>query len=121
MASVEQTPATTNGAAGADKIAVENPATGELITTVPVMGAADLQAMAARARQAQPQWEAIGFEGRGRIMRRAQKWILDNAERVLETVVEESGKTYEDAQLADLGYTASALGFWAKEAGKYLA
>ena len=37
------------------------------------------------------------------------------------TVVSESGKTYEDAQLADLGYTVSALGFWAKEGPKYLA
>jgi acyl-CoA reductase-like NAD-dependent aldehyde dehydrogenase len=122
MASVEQrTPTDTNGAAAANTIAVENPATGELITTVPVLGGDECRAMAARAREAQPQWEAIGFEGRGRIMRRAQKWMLDNAERVLESVVAESGKTHEDAQLADLGYTVSALGFWAKEAAKYLA
>src|ERR1700749_172178 len=121
MASVEQTTtAETNGAA-ADTIAVENPATGELITTVPVLSAAELEAMAMRARQAQPQWEAIGFAGRARIKRRAQKWMLDNADRVLASVVRESGKTYEDAQLADLGYTVTALGFWAKEAAKSLA
>src|SRR5947209_13433646 len=124
MASVEQTTtdgsSQTNGAA-AHTISVENPATGELITTVPALGAEDLEAMAQRARLAAPQWVAIGFEGRARIVRRAQKWMLDNAERVLDCVVRESGKTYEDAQLADLGYTVSALGFWAKEAGKYLA
>ena len=121
MASVDQTTtAETNGAA-AHTIAVENPATGQLITTVPVLGAEELEAMARRARQAQPQWEAIGFDGRARIMRRAQKWMLDNADRVLDSVVRESGKTYEDAQLADLGYTVTALGFWAKEAAKYLA
>ncbi|HEY6524040.1 MAG TPA: aldehyde dehydrogenase family protein, partial [Solirubrobacteraceae bacterium] len=124
MGTVEQTkaggPDASNGAS-AHTIAVENPATGELITTVPVLGAAELEAMVLRARQAQPQWEAIGFDGRARIMRRAQKWMLDNADRVLDSVVRESGKTYEDAQLADLGYTVTALGFWAKEAGKYLA
>ena len=54
-------------------------------------------------------------------MRRAQKWMLDNADRVLDTVVSETGKTYEDAQVADFGYTVSALGFWAKEGPKYLA
>jgi acyl-CoA reductase-like NAD-dependent aldehyde dehydrogenase len=54
-------------------------------------------------------------------MRRAQKWMIDNAERVLDTVVSETGKTYEDAQLSDYGYTVTALGFWAKEAAKYLA
>ncbi len=102
-------------------IAVENPATGELITTISVLGADELGEMAARAREAQPQWEAIGFDGRARIMRRAQKWMLDNAGRVLDTVVSETGKTHEDAQLADLGYTVSALGFWAKEGPKYLA
>src|ERR1700733_11989738 len=122
MASVEQdTPVDTNGARASATIGVDNPATGERITTVPVLGAAELAAMAARAREAQPQWEAIGFEGRARVMRRAQKWMLDNAERVLECVVGETGKTYEDAQLADLGYTVSALGFWAKEGPKYLA
>src|SRR6185437_5111131 len=121
MGTVEQThPAESNGAT-AHTIAVENPATGQVITTVPVQGTEELQAMVARARQAQPQWEAIGFDGRARIMRRAQKWMLDNADQVLESVVRESGKTYEDAQLADLGYTVTALGFWAKEAAKYLA
>ena len=120
MSATQHEQAETNGSA-ARTIGVENPATGELITTIPVQGADELAAMAARAREAQPQWEAIGFEGRGRIMRRAQKWMFDNAQRVLETVVSETGKTYEDAQLADFGYTASALGFWAKEGPKYLA
>ena len=55
------------------------------------------------------------------MLRRAQKWMLDNAERIIEVVVSETGKTHEDAQLADLGYTVSALGFWAKEAPRYLA
>jgi acyl-CoA reductase-like NAD-dependent aldehyde dehydrogenase len=120
MASVQEHEADTNGAS-ANTIPVENPATGELITTIPVMGAAELAAMAGRAREAQPGWEALGYDGRGRIMRRAQKWMLDNSERVLDAVVAETGKTHEDAQIADFGYTVSALGFWAKEAAKYLA
>jgi acyl-CoA reductase-like NAD-dependent aldehyde dehydrogenase len=117
--SAQRTSASENGAT--NTIAVENPATGAIVSTVPVLGHADLQRMAAKAREAQPQWAAIGFPGRARVMRRAQKWILDNAERVLDTVVSETGKTYEDAQLADLGYAAVALGFWAKEAEGYLA
>jgi acyl-CoA reductase-like NAD-dependent aldehyde dehydrogenase len=102
-------------------ISVENPATGEAIGTVPLHGPDELDAIAQRARAAQPGWEAIGFEERGRVLRRAQKWMLDHAERIVQVVVSESGKTDEDAQLADLGYTVSALGFWAKEAPKYLA
>jgi acyl-CoA reductase-like NAD-dependent aldehyde dehydrogenase len=122
MASVsQQTPVQTNGGTATATIGVENPATGELITTIPVLGTDEIADFAKRARAAQPAWDAMGFEARGRIMRRAQKWMLDNADRVIDVVVSESGKTHEDAQLADLGYTVSALGFWAKEAEKYLA
>src|SRR5436305_8389517 len=117
----EQKSADTNGGTAAATIPVEDPATGELITTIPVLDAAQIAAMAGRARDAQPGWEAMGFDGRARMLRRAQKWMLDNVERVIEVVVSESGKTHEDAQLADLGYTVSALGFWAKEAPGYLA
>ena len=47
--------------------------------------------------------------------------MIDNAERIIETIVSETGKAYEDAQLAEIGYAAAAFGFWAKNAPKYLA
>ena len=50
-----------------------------------------------------------------------QKWVVDNAERVSQTIVDESGKSYEDASVAEVAYAAGALGFWAKRASKYLA
>lgn len=77
--------------------------------------------MAARARAAQPAWNALGTRGRAAILRRAQRWLADNAERVIATVISETGKTYEDAQLTDYSYALSALGFWAKAGGRYLA
>ncbi|MBV8432430.1 MAG: aldehyde dehydrogenase family protein [Solirubrobacterales bacterium] len=118
MASLTEQPSPGRAAA---TIGVENPATGELITTVPLLGEAELREMAARARGAQPGWEEAGFEERGRILRRAQRWLVDHVERVLDVVCSESGKTVEDAQVADYGYTVGALGFWAKQAPKYLA
>jgi acyl-CoA reductase-like NAD-dependent aldehyde dehydrogenase len=122
MASVEQqAPVQTNGDPGGATIPVENPATGGLIGTVPLLGPNEVEAMAERARAAQPGWAALGFEERARVLRRAQKWMLDNTDRIIDVVVSESGKTHEDAQLADLGYTVSALGFWAKQAPRYLA
>ena len=122
MASTEA-PATqsTNGAQSRPDIEVENPATGQVIATVPDLGPEEIKQLVAKARAAQPGWEALGFAGRGRVMRRAQKWLLDNADRVIETIVSETGKTYEDAQLAEISYAASAFGFWAKNAEKYLA
>jgi acyl-CoA reductase-like NAD-dependent aldehyde dehydrogenase len=118
MASITE-PVTTprNGAT----ISVENPATGAVVGEIPIMSATEIAELAARARAAQPGWEAMGFEGRAKVLRRAQKWMIDNAERIIGVVVSESGKTDEDAQLADYGYPVSALGFWAKQAPKYLA
>jgi acyl-CoA reductase-like NAD-dependent aldehyde dehydrogenase len=101
-------------------IPVENPATGETIATVPTLGKAEVKELVARARVAQPAWEALGFEERGKVLRRTQKWVIDNADRIIATIVSETGKAYEDAQ-AEILYGASAFGFWAKEAPGYLA
>jgi acyl-CoA reductase-like NAD-dependent aldehyde dehydrogenase len=123
MATVEHAiPQAHNGVAHAgEEIAVENPATGQIAGSVPDLGAAAVSEMARRARIAQPAWEAYGFEGRGRILLRAQKWVMDNAEKIIETIVSETGKTFEDASLAEIGYAGNAFGFWAKNAPEYLA
>jgi acyl-CoA reductase-like NAD-dependent aldehyde dehydrogenase len=112
---------TRNGASEAGAgVAVENPATGEIIATVPDLGADAVAEMAAKGRAAQTEWESYGFDGRARVLLRAQKWLMDNADRVVETIVSETGKTYEDAQLAEIGYAGNAFGFWAKQGPHYL-
>jgi acyl-CoA reductase-like NAD-dependent aldehyde dehydrogenase len=121
VASVKEHTATDGAGAAAGDIAVENPATGEVIAHVPDLGPEQVAELARAARAAQPPWEALGFEGRGRVLRRAQKWVVDNVDRVIETIVSETGKTYEDALIAEVMYGANALGFWAKHAPSYLA
>ena len=126
MATVEQVPQTQNGVAQDEdpahpEIAVENPATGARIATIPDLDAAAVAELATRARAAQPGWEAMGFEGRARVLSRMQKWVMDNAEQIATTIVSETGKTFEDAQLAEISYGGGAFGFWAKHAEKYLA
>jgi acyl-CoA reductase-like NAD-dependent aldehyde dehydrogenase len=121
MASVEQQSSVQANGGSAATIPVENPATGELIATIPVLGAGEVAEIVQRARAAQAGWAALGFDGRAKVVKRAQQWMLNNPERIIEVVVSETGKTEEDAQLADLGYTMTALGFWAKEAERYLA
>ncbi|HEV2982597.1 MAG TPA: aldehyde dehydrogenase family protein [Solirubrobacteraceae bacterium] len=123
MATVEQHVGEThNGSvASGDGIAVENPATGEIIATVADLGAEAVAEMAARGRAAQPGWEAFGFDGRARVLLRAQKWLMDNSEQVVQTIVSETGKTYEDATFAEIAYGGGAFGFWAKQGPEYLA
>jgi acyl-CoA reductase-like NAD-dependent aldehyde dehydrogenase len=121
MSTVETTPpATENGAAAATEIPVENPATGEIIARVPDQTAEEVAAAVARARAAQPAWEALGFSGRAEIMHDIRRWLVANRERVVTTIVEETGKTREDALLAEVFFIADSLAFWAKNAAGYL-
>ena len=108
-------------AATATSIDVENPATGKVIASVPVVPPEEVAALAARARRAQPGWEALGFDGRAAVMKRCQRWISDNAGRVVETIQSETGKAYEEALVAEIGYTEAAFRFWAANAEKFLA
>jgi acyl-CoA reductase-like NAD-dependent aldehyde dehydrogenase len=115
-------PSQASGAASdSGEIIVTNPATGQEIGRVPDLPPESVTEMARKARAAQPGWLALGFEGRARVLRRAQKWIVDNRERVIATICAETGKTYEDALVAEFNYVAGAFGFWAKNAPKFLA
>ena len=102
-------------------IPVENPATGEIIATVPELDAAHVRGLVAAAREAQPAWEAIGFGGRAEVLLAARSWLVANTERVVETIVSETGRPADETQFAELVYGLSALEFWAKRAPAYLA
>src|SRR5258705_4196964 len=109
-----------NGGGAGSQIPVENPATGQIITHVPDMGADEVKALVDQARAAQPAWAAMGFEARSKVFYRARKWLVDNRERVARTIVEETGKTREDAMLAEVLFIADSFGYWAKSAPKHL-
>src|SRR4051794_5121029 len=122
MATVEssQPSVQLNGGPEGDQIAVENPATGQTIGHVPDLGAPEVKHMVDIARAAQPGWGALGFEARAKVFRRARKWLVDNRDRVARTIVEETGKTREDAMLAEVLFIADSFGYWAKSAPKHL-
>jgi acyl-CoA reductase-like NAD-dependent aldehyde dehydrogenase len=102
------------------EIAVENPATGAVIATVPAHTAEQVAAAVSRARAAQPAWRDLGFPGRARVLDRARRRLARGAERVIASIVAETGKPYEAAQMTELAYTLKALGFWARRAPAYL-
>ena len=93
------------------RIAVMNPATGELVGHVDDMSAAQVEAAVERGRRAQPEWESYGFKGRAQVMYDLRYWVVQNRERIVDLLVSENGKTREDAMLAELFYVCDALGF----------
>jgi acyl-CoA reductase-like NAD-dependent aldehyde dehydrogenase len=105
----------------ARRIRVEDPATGRLTAIVDVVAPEQIPELLVRARAAQPGWDALGLEGRNELFGRAQKWMVDNRERVIRAIVSETGKAWEEAQLAELAYVAGAFGLWRKHARTFLA
>ncbi|MGE4427721.1 MAG: succinic semialdehyde dehydrogenase, partial [Solirubrobacteraceae bacterium] len=103
-----------------DQKAVVNPATGATVAWVDALQPDDVAAAAARGRAAQPAWEALGYGGRARIMRRAQKWVVDHRDDLIRTIVSETGKAWEDAMIAEVTYAAAAFGHWASSAEQLL-
>jgi acyl-CoA reductase-like NAD-dependent aldehyde dehydrogenase len=110
-----------NGGAAGSQIPVENPATGQIIGHVPDLDAGAVKHLVDVARGAQPAWAELGFEARAKVFYRARKWLVDNRERVARTIMEETGKTREDAMLAEVLFIADSFGYWAKSAPKHLA
>ena len=102
-------------------IPVENPATGETIATVPELGMEEVRRLVVSARAAQPAWAEAGFEARAKVLLDARRWMVANAERVVATIVAETGRPVDETQFAELSYGLSALEFWARQAPLYLA
>jgi betaine-aldehyde dehydrogenase len=126
MAMESGTAARSTGTAAADgaiaepgSIEVHSPATGELITTVPVDSPEAVAAIVARVRANQPEWEAIGIEGRYHWLGKLRDWLLDNQERVLETMQRETGKVRADAE-NEPAYLADLINFYGTRAAKFI-
>jgi betaine-aldehyde dehydrogenase len=110
-----------NGSNGAapELLEVLNPATGETIANLPVDGPEAVAATVARVRAAQPDWEAMGIEGRYYWLGKLRDWILDNSDRILDTMQEETGKVRADAS-NEPAYLADTINFYGRQAAKFI-
>lgn len=73
-------------------LAVHNPATGALITTLPADDAASVAAKAVAARAAQPAWAAVPMAGKLAVMQRFRAALVAQVETLARTMTEETGK-----------------------------
>jgi acyl-CoA reductase-like NAD-dependent aldehyde dehydrogenase len=102
-----------------EQLEVHNPATGDLIASLPVDPPRDVACTVARVRANQPSWEAIGIEGRYRWLAELRDWLLDNSERVLDTMQAETGKVRPDAS-NEPAYLADLINFYGAKAAKFI-
>ena len=99
---------------------VHRPVDGSVITSVAIDSESGVAESVARARAAQPAWEAIGFDGRRRWMEELRDWILANQDRLDAMMQEETGKVRADAAL-EAFYCLDAINFWVDHGPKLLA
>jgi malonate-semialdehyde dehydrogenase (acetylating) / methylmalonate-semialdehyde dehydrogenase len=77
---------------------VSNPATGEVLTRVPLSGAEDLDAAVAAARNALTEWRAVSPIARARKLFELRERLVARAEDLARSVTVEMGKTLGDAR-----------------------
>jgi aldehyde dehydrogenase (NAD+) len=73
------------------ELAVENPATGELVGTVPESDGRDVDVAVGRARAALPGWSATTVEERAAFLDRLCSVLEDNSEQIAQTITSELG------------------------------
>ncbi|MEO9227612.1 MAG: aldehyde dehydrogenase [Devosia sp.] len=96
-------------------IEVENPATGEVIASVPRGNAEDADRAVNAAHLAQPAWEALPPVERGKLLRDLGRLLLENRERLARQVIAEQGKPLQEAR-GEIESAALYLTYAAEEA-----
>src|SRR3982751_1215583 len=98
-----------------------NPATGELVGSVPTITPDEVQAVVDDVARIQPAWAELPTKTRAAYMRRAAEGLLDDIDEVAELLVQEQGKPRAEAYTMELLPTVDALHWCAKAGPKILA
>jgi len=102
-------------AADAATIPVTNPASGEVIATIPRMGSTETAEAIAAAARAQVEWRAKLAKERAVIVRRWGELMLENQEDLARLMTAEQGKPLTESR-GEIAYAASFLEWFAEEA-----
>jgi succinate-semialdehyde dehydrogenase/glutarate-semialdehyde dehydrogenase len=111
---------TTNAVELEKKIVNHNPATGEIVSEHPITGAEDVHAAVARARAAQPAWNALGTARRVEILRKFQALLLKERDALAQKITAEAGKPLVESLLSEILVVLDAARFCAENAHRVL-
>src|SRR5579864_9060326 len=103
--------------AGADNgvtLAVNNPATGDLVGEVPAMGAVETKRAIEAAQRAYPAWRALLAGERSAILRKIADLLTQNTEDLALIMTAEQGKPLSESR-GEIAYAASFIEWFAEE------
>lgn len=96
-------------------IAVNNPATGELVASVPELGEAETQAAIAAAEHAFGEWKALTADQRAAILHKWFELLMQHQEDLAQIMTAEQGKPLAESR-GEIAYAASYVQWFAEEA-----
>lgn len=105
---------------GRRRLTLKNPATLESIGELVCASEADVNAAVAKARQAQKAWGTKSIEERVQHLLKLREVILANQDKVVETVIRETGKPLQDALTFEVYAVCDFISYWCKQARKTL-
>ena len=100
------------------RLAVRDPARGDVIDELPIDDPAAVSSAVARARAAQPAWAALSVKERGRLVKRARQAMVAVRGEIIDRLERETGKTRFDVAgelmgvCMDIGYLARRAPRW---------
>jgi acyl-CoA reductase-like NAD-dependent aldehyde dehydrogenase len=97
-----------------------NPATLEVLGTVPEHGEAEVRQAVQRARAAFRAWSTRSFAERREDMLAVRDHLLDRADDVVNAITAETGKTRFDALMIEVLVTADLIGHYARHGERIL-
>ncbi|WP_312714775.1 NADP-dependent succinate-semialdehyde dehydrogenase, partial [Stutzerimonas nitrititolerans] len=100
---------------GGQTLEVNNPASGEVLGTVPKMGAAETRRAIEAAERALPAWRDLTAKERSQTLRRWFELIMQNQEDLARLMTLEQGKPLTESR-GEIAYAASFIEWFAEEA-----
>ncbi|WP_312841982.1 NADP-dependent succinate-semialdehyde dehydrogenase [Stutzerimonas nitrititolerans] len=100
---------------GGQTLEVNNPAGGEVLGTVPMMGAAETRRAIEAAERALPAWRDLTAKERSQTLRRWFELIMQNQEDLARLMTLEQGKPLTESR-GEIAYAASFIEWFAEEA-----
>src|ERR687887_326432 len=99
------------------ELEVVNPATEEVVASVPSADAADVELAVATAKRAFPEWAATDIEARAHILAKAASLIDERANELATTLTSEQGKPLAEAR-GEVTHLAHGVRYYAEAATK---
>jgi len=93
-----------------------NPATGELVGSVPITQPEDVQGVVDAVASVQPAWARLTLQERGAVLKRVAQVVLEESDEIRDLIVREQGKPRNEAFSMEILPTVDALG-WIAQAG----